>query len=45
MQVATINALSRGEDGTSFMHPQIAIAKAWGAIGRGVSSRKLRRNR
>ena len=35
-----IKALSRA-DGASFMRPQIAIAKAWGAIGVGVSSRKL----
>lgn len=35
-----MKALSRA-DGASFMRPQIAIAKAWGAIGIGVSSRKL----
>ena len=35
-----IKALSRA-DGASFMRPQIALAKAWGAIGAGVSSRKL----
>jgi len=35
-----IKALSRA-DAASFMRPQIAMAKAWGAIGLGVSSRKL----
>ena len=35
-----LKALSRA-DGASLMRPQIAIAKAWGAIGVGVSSRKL----
>ena len=35
-----IKALSRA-DGASFMRPQIALAKAWGAIGIGVSSRIL----
>ncbi len=33
-------AISRA-DGASLMRPQIAMAKAWGAIGVGVSSRKL----
>jgi uncharacterized protein GlcG (DUF336 family) len=33
-------ALQR-EDGASFMRPQMAIAKAAGALGVGVSSRKL----
>lgn len=37
---AHLKALSRA-DGASLMRPQIAIAKAWGAIGLGVSSRKL----
>lgn len=35
-----IKALSRA-DGASLMRPQIAMAKAWGSIGVGVSSRKL----
>lgn len=35
-----LKALSRA-DGASLMRPQIAIAKAWGAVGVGVSSRKL----
>ena len=35
-----LKALSRA-DGASLMRPQIAMAKAWGAIGVGVSSRKL----
>ena len=35
-----LKSLSRA-DGASLMRPQIAIAKAWGAIGVGVSSRKL----
>ena len=35
-----IKAVSRA-DGASLMRPQIAMAKAWGAIGVGVSSRKL----
>ena len=35
-----VRALSRA-DGASFMRPQIAMAKAWGAIGIGVSSRTL----
>ncbi len=35
-----VQALSRA-DGASFMRPQIAMAKAWGAIGVGVSSRTL----
>lgn len=29
------------EDGTSFLRPQIAQAKAWGALGMGVGSRAL----
>jgi uncharacterized protein GlcG (DUF336 family) len=33
-------ALKR-EDGASFLRPQIAHAKAWGAIGMGVGSRAL----
>ncbi len=32
---------SAREDGASIMRPQIAMAKAWGAVGVGVSSRKL----
>lgn len=35
-----LKALSRA-DGASLMRPQIAMAKAWGAVGVGVSSRKL----
>ena len=35
-----IKALSRA-DGTGFMRPLMAVAKAWGAIGVGVSSRTL----
>ncbi|MXY14417.1 MAG: heme-binding protein [Proteobacteria bacterium] len=35
-----IKALARA-DGASFMRPMMAIAKAWGAIGVGVSSRTL----
>ncbi|MCY3804035.1 MAG: heme-binding protein [Gammaproteobacteria bacterium] len=35
-----LKALSR-EDGASFMRPMMAVAKAWGAIGVGVSSRTL----
>lgn len=35
-----LKAVSRA-DGASLMRPQIATAKAWGAIGVGVSSRKL----
>lgn len=35
-----VKSLSRA-DGASLMRPQIAMAKAWGAIGVGVSSRKL----
>lgn len=35
-----LKAMSRA-DGASLMRPQIATAKAWGAIGVGVSSRKL----
>ena len=35
-----IKAISRA-DGASFMRPQIALAKAWGAIGMGVSSGTL----
>ncbi len=35
-----IKAISRA-DGASFMRPQIALAKAWGAIGMGVSSSAL----
>ncbi len=33
-------ALKR-EDGSSFLRPQIAQAKAWGALGMGMGSRKL----
>jgi uncharacterized protein GlcG (DUF336 family) len=29
------------EDGTSFLRPQIAHAKAWGALGMGMGSRAL----
>lgn len=29
------------EDGTSFLRPQIAQAKAWGALGMGMGSRAL----
>ncbi len=35
-----LKALARA-DGSSFMRPMMAIAKAWGAIGVGVSSRTL----
>lgn len=35
-----LKALSRA-DGASFMRPMMAIAKAWGTIGVGVSSRTL----
>ena len=35
-----LKALSRA-DGASIMRPKIAMAKAWGAVGVGVSSRKL----
>ena len=35
-----LKALSRA-DGASFMRPMMAVAKAWGAIGVGVSSRTL----
>ena len=35
-----IKAIARA-DGASFMRPQIALAKAWGAIGMGVSSSTL----
>ena len=35
-----LKAMSRA-DGASLMRPKIAMAKAWGAIGLGVSSRKL----
>jgi uncharacterized protein GlcG (DUF336 family) len=35
-----LKALSRA-DTAGFMRSQIAIAKAWGTIGLGVSSRKL----
>jgi len=35
-----IKALSSA-DAASFMRPQIAMAKAWGAIGLGVSSHKF----
>lgn len=35
-----IKALKR-EDGASILRPQIAIGKAWGAIGMGESSRQL----
>ena len=35
-----LKALSRA-DGASLMRPQIAMSKAWGAVGVGVSSRKL----
>ena len=31
----------RRQDATSIMRPDIAIAKAWGAIGLGMSSREL----
>ncbi len=34
-------ALKR-EDGSGILRPQIAIGKAWGALGMGVSSRTLR---
>ncbi len=36
----TLKALKR-EDGASLLRPQIAIGKAWGAIGMGESSRAL----
>jgi uncharacterized protein GlcG (DUF336 family) len=35
-----LKALKR-EDGASILRPQIAISKAWGAIGMGESSRHL----
>ncbi len=35
-----LKAMSRA-DGAGFMRPQMAMAKAWGAIGVGVSSRTL----
>lgn len=35
-----LKAMARA-DGASLMRPKIAMAKAWGAIGFGVSSRKL----
>jgi uncharacterized protein GlcG (DUF336 family) len=35
-----LKALKR-EDGASILRPQIAIGKAWGAIGMGESSRRL----
>lgn len=35
-----LKALKR-EDGASILRPQIAISKAWGAIGMGESSRRL----
>lgn len=35
-----LKALKR-EDGASILRPQIAIGKAWGAIGMGESSREL----
>jgi uncharacterized protein GlcG (DUF336 family) len=35
-----LKALKR-EDGASLLRPQIAISKAWGAIGMGESSRSL----
>lgn len=35
-----IKAISRA-DGATFMRPRIALAKAWGAIGMGMSSRSL----
>ena len=35
-----LKALKR-EDGASILRPQIAISKAWGAIGMGESSRSL----
>ncbi len=35
-----LKALKR-EDGASLLRPQIAIGKAWGAIGMGESSRRL----
>jgi uncharacterized protein GlcG (DUF336 family) len=35
-----LQALKR-EDGASILRPQIAISKAWGAIGMGESSRSL----
>ena len=31
----------RREDGCGILRPQIAIAKAWGALGMGMSSREL----
>lgn len=36
----TLVALKR-EDGASFLRPQIAQAKAWGAIGMGMGTRSL----
>ena len=35
-----LKALKR-EDGASILRPQIAIGKAWGAVGMGESSRQL----
>jgi len=35
-----VKALKR-EDGASILRPQIAIGKAWGAIGMGESSREI----
>src|SRR5437667_11812177 len=35
-----LKALKR-EDGASILRPQIAVGKAWGAIGMGESSRQL----
>lgn len=35
-----VKALKR-EDGASILRPQIAIGKAWGAVGMGESSRQL----
>lgn len=35
-----LKALKR-EDGSSLLRPQIAIGKAWGALGMGMSSRQL----
>ena len=32
----------KGEDGSGILRPQIAIGKAWGSLGMGVSSRTLR---
>ncbi len=36
----TLKALKR-EDGASLLRPEIAIGKAWGAVGMGESSRSL----